>query len=235
MSGKIYYLKDNRTDLPFIETLTGLPFITTDRRNALVYADLLRPPWRVAQWTPTGLADAPFDDVIIDELATNPGPYTSPHLQLDGGWWQRTLDQINALTIHHTLSDSPHATAARYVNKNGGRPTIPYTVWITQTGQTLLCVTLTQGLWHDHTGHENMHLSVGLAGELHKYRPADVQLSAAAELCAWAIRSNALPNVDSPLDIKGHQDYIATTCPGWASEASGNWKDDFYQLLEAAL
>jgi hypothetical protein len=96
----------------------------------------------------------PWDRDITSELARNPGPYTSSHLQADNGWWRRTLDMIDAVTIHHTLSDSPHATARHYVDKSGGRPSIPYTIWITQTGEVLLCVPLEEGLWHDHTCEE---------------------------------------------------------------------------------
>jgi hypothetical protein len=176
----------------------------------------------------------PFRD-ISSELATNPGPYTSEWLQRDDGWWQRSLDQITHLTFHHTLSDSPHATAQHYVNKGGGRPTIPYTIWITQTGEVLKCVSLTDGLWHDHTGHENVHLSVGLAGQLHLYHPADVQLEAAALFAVWAIQSDTLPLIDSVHDIAGHRDWIATICPGWASDASGNWKPELYARTEALL
>ena len=178
--------------------------------------------------------DIPARD-ISSEMATNPGPYTNKLLNRDGGWWQRTLDQITHLTFHHTLSDSPHATAAHYINKDGGRPTTPYTVWITQTGEILLCVALIEGLWHDHTGHKNIHLSVGLAGRLHIYRPADVQLDAAAILAVWAIRSMALPQINGVGRITGHIDWIATQCPGWYSEASDNWKSDLYNRIGALL
>lgn len=180
-------------------------------------------------------AAEPWDRIIIDELAHNLGPYSSVYLMRDNGWWKRTLDQIDAVTIHHTLSDSVHATAAHYVKKDGGRPTIPYTVWITQTGEILLCVPLEQGLWHDHTGHRNTHLSVGLAGSLHLYEPAEVQLKAAVRVCVWAIRSDSLPGINGVDQITGHMDHIATACPGWASAKSGHWKARFYAMLEEAL
>lgn len=171
---------------------------------------------------------APFDRDISGELAKGDGKYTDPYLKLDGGWWQRKLEQIGFLTFHHTLSDSPHATAKHYVVKEGGRPTLPYSVWITQTGEILLCVPLTEGLWHDHTGHKNTHLSVGLAGQLHIYHPEDVQLDAAARFAAWAIKSDKLPGITSIERITGHMDWIATACPGWKSKESGNWKPELY-------
>jgi len=102
----------------------------------------------------------PWDKNIIDELARND---SCPGL-LANGWWQRTLNQIAGLTFHHTLSDSPHATASYYVKKGGGRPSLPYTIWVSQTGEILLCNRLEEGCWHNHQGHKNKQLSVGLAG-----------------------------------------------------------------------
>lgn len=168
---------------------------------------------------------APWSRDIRQELAFNPGPYTHPALQKSDGWWRRTLDQIDGVTVHHTLSDSPHATAEHYVTKGGGRPSIPYTIWVSQTGEVLLCVALEWGLWHDHTGHENTHLSVGLAGHLHKHYPAEAQLDAAARVCAWAIKE--LPGVRGIDDVRGHRDHVATVCPGWDA-----WRDDFYERLK---
>lgn len=188
---------------------------------------------RLEQLDRPGIPEVPWTRDIRSELPYNPGPYTSEALNRSGGWWKRTLDQITGVTIHHTLSDSPHATAAHYINKGGGRPTIPYTIWVTQTGEVLLCVALEQGLWHDHTGHENKSLSVGLAGHLHKYPPADVQLDAAVKVCVWAIRE--LPGVTSIEQIQGHRDRASTICPGWASSASGNWRDEFYKRFEERL
>ena len=176
-----------------------------------------------------------WDRDISGELAINPGPYTHPTLEAQGGWWQRTLAQIDGVTIHHTLSNSPHATAENYVQKGGGRPSIPYTLWITQTGEVLKCLDFTEGNWHDHVGNENRHLSVGLAGSLHLHAPPKAQLDAAAKVSAWVIESSALPGVTDIEQIKGHRDYVATTCPGWEANASGNWKDDFYAKLRELL
>lgn len=171
----------------------------------------------------------PWDKNIVAELATNdncPG-------SLADGWWQRELSQITGLTFHHTLSDSPHATASRYVKKDGGRPSIPYTIWISQTGEILLCNALEEGCWHNHQGHKNKQLSIGLAGSLHIHRPAEVQLDAAARVAVWAI---CHPEMNVELEtVKGHCDYIATQCPGWDSAASGHWKPELYEMIEALL
>lgn len=182
---------------------------------------------KVGGWEPA--AKVPWTRDISGELARNencPGA-------LSDGWWKRRLEQIDGLTFHHTLSDSPHATAAHYLHKGGGRPSIPYTIWISQTGEVLLCLALTEGCWHDHTGHKNTHLAVGLAGKLHLYRPADVQLQAAARVAAWAIESREMGITLET--VRGHRDLIATICPGWASKASGFWKDDLYERIEGLL
>ena len=174
------------------------------------------------------IPDEPFKD-IINELARNdncPG-------SLEDGWWQRTLDQIVGLTLHHTLSDSPHEFSKVYIRKDGGRPSVPYTIWVTQTGEALLCNPLEDGCWHDHTGHKNVNLSVGLAGRLHELHPAQVQLEAAARVVKWAVEH---PKMNITMDkVLGHMDVGTykgrTQCPGWDSEASGYWKDDLYELF----
>ena len=176
---------------------------------------------------------APWDKDITDELARNddcPG-------SLADGWWQRRLDQITGLTFHHTLSDSPHALASYYTKKDGGRPSTCYTIWITQTGEVLLCNALEEGCWHDHTGFKSQNLCVGLAGRLHEYHPADTQLQAAARVAAWAVHDSRM-NI-TPETVRGHMDvgtYAGkTVCPGWASAASGHWKPELYEMIEELL
>ena len=208
-----------------VDTAGGTPGPDVHRLNELgvdiALVTLAGTAYLKVLWTPKN---------IIDELARKPSGCPGV---LKNGWWQRTLDQITGVTFHHTLSDSPHVTASRYVKKDGGRPSIPYTIWITQTGEALLCNPLEDGCWHDHTGHKNINLSVGLAGTLHKYRPAQVQLEAAAQVVKWAIGH---PEMNITMDkVLGHMDVgeykDRTECPGWESAASDFWKDDFYKLL----
>lgn len=236
----IYFLRepDGKRWMP--DPLTGLPFYTYHYQYAKVVQDHEAQEgvnWQIVTARKDGEAavKTPWDKDLTGELATNPGPYENSYLKADGGWWQRTLDQIDILTFHHTLSDSPHATAQHYIVKDGGKPTTPYTIWITQTGEVYLCVPLTEGLWHDHTGHQNTHLSVGLAGSLHIHHPADVQLDAAARMAVWAIKSDMLPLITEIGHIKGHRDFIATACPGWSSAQSGNWKLELYNRIEEKL
>lgn len=184
---------------------------------------------QVAYFQKTIEMGPPWDRDISDELAHNencPGV-------LCNGWWQRTVEQINGLTFHHTLSNSPHAMARYYVTKDGGRPSIPYTIWITETGEILLCNALTEGVWHDHTGHKNTRLAVGLAGQLHIHHPSGAQLDAAAEVALWAIET--LPGIKGVDQIKGHMDVGKykdnTECPGWNSHWSGFWKPELYERI----
>lgn len=172
----------------------------------------------------------PWSKDLRSELSTNDN---CPGL-LKNGWWPRRLDQIVGVTFHHTLSNSPHATARYYVKKGGGRPTIPYTIWITETGEVLLCVSLEEGLWHDHTGHKNVHLSVGLAGGLHLSTPSLPQLDAAAKVAVWAIQSEDF-SVGGADDVKGHMDFIQTACPGWNDRRSDFWKARLYGRISALI
>jgi len=168
----------------------------------------------------------PYPDAedIRATLATN--AFCPPPLQ--NGWHQRKPAEITGLTIHHTLSWSPWATAAYYVLKTGGRPTIPYHYWVCPCGEVLHCLDLTQGCWHDHTGHHNTTVSIGMAGSLHLYRPTKRQLASAVALVTFLVFQLDLPQYE----VLGHNDRSApvgypTVCPGWDSAPSGRWRMDF--------
>jgi hypothetical protein len=78
-----------------------------------------------------------------------------------------------------------------------------------------------------------------MAGALHKYAPADVQIDATVKVCAWAINNPDIPLVNGIDKIKGHMDWTSTACPGWLGTGegapSGLWKPRFYARLEALL
>lgn len=178
----------------------------------------------------------PWDQDLVRELARNDN---CPGL-LANGWWQRKTNQIDRVTIHHTYGwVDLHTFCEWYVNSKGGRPSSPYTIWITPTGQIILVNELTEGCWHDHTGHENTHLSIGLAGALHLHRPPDVQLQAAARVCKWVIDNENIPLVNSIDHVNGHNAYYPTACPGWddrgEGKPSGYWRDAFYTILAEQL
>jgi len=148
---------------------------------------------------------------------------------LQNGWWARSLEQIDGITVHHTLTHNVSAVAAAYVNRDGGRPSIPYHLWITRDGEIAYCLDLAEGCWHDHTGHANTHVSVGLAGVLDVLPPTDAQIWAAARAVRGLLA--LLPGVTLG-SVWGHRRYIATRCPGWGQPpAFHEWRAVFYEGL----
>ena len=169
-----------------------------------------------------------------DKMPTNPTPDASSTLSRRAGWWRRSLDDIDGVTIHHTLSHNPEGLAA-YITKpkaNGGKgyPTTQYHVWITAEGDALWCVDFEEGLWHDHCGDKNTHISIGMAGRLHEGKPPQVQLNKAAEVSAYLMD---VFDIEAS-HVAGHNDWallfskVHTVCPGW--DVAG-WRNDFYTAL----
>ena len=142
-------------------------------------------------------------------------------------WWIRETGQLDAITIHHTLSHNPIGIAdyiTRSVHSGGkGRPTTEYTFWVTIDGEILYCVDIERGCWHDHTGHQNTHISVGMAGRWDYEPPPLAQMQSTADLCKHLMA--LYPSIAS---VKGHCDYFSTACPGWNG---AGWKAQFYNLL----
>ena len=156
------------------------------------------------------------------KLPPHPNP-TAPT-----AWWRRDPDDITGITIHHTISHDPLATA-RYCTLGKGRPSIQYHWWVNADGEIFLCAPVDWGMWHDHCGHRNHHISVGLAGALHIHQPPPIQLHAAGALVAWLMDLCEIPL----LQVQGHNDrYPHTLCPGW--DVAG-WRDRFYHTLEEFL
>lgn len=173
----------------------------------------------------------PWSRDISSELPTNEN---CPGILADG-WWQRTPDQIRSICFHHTCGwTDPHLLAAWYIQKDGGRPSTPYSIWISASGEVLLCNQLEVGCWHNHAGHENVDLSVALAGSLHIDYPPPAQLDAAARVAAWAIQSPLLPLVSDISCIKGHRDFYPTKCPGW-DDCDPHWRANLYTRIGGLL
>jgi len=144
---------------------------------------------------------------------------------LQSGWWQRTLSQITGITLHHTIGVSPLATTQAYLQKDGGRPSIPYHFWVHRDGQVSYCLDLTEGCWHDHTGYKNKHVSVGLAGVLDEDPPTQAQLQAVIRLTRRLMAGLGI----SVAGVKGHRDFMATRCPGWGAPPNYlPWRAEFY-------
>jgi len=163
----------------------------------------------------------PYED-IVEHIPVNPDPSDPPT------WWMRQPGEIRGITIHHTLSHDPR-NVARYVIEKKGRPTLPYHFWVSKDGECWLCVPLTFGMWHDHTGHRNVNISVGMAGHLHKVKPTRAQLEATVKLVAWLMGEYGV----ALEEVQGHCDrYDKTVCPGWDTN---HWRTQFYEALQEVI
>ena len=171
-----------------------------------------------------------------DEMPVNSHPTHSDFVRCFPGrdmWPLRNLSDITGITIHHSMSHSPLATA-RYCTAGKGYPTIQYHYWVSASDgcECYMLVDPAVALWHDHTGAHPRTLSVALAGRWDHHTPPGEQLQAVAELCVWLMHQYAIPTGE----VKGHTDRAGrnkygkpiTVCPGWYS---GVWHDTFFKIL----
>ena len=154
------------------------------------------------------------------------------------GWinWA-TLTDVYGITIHHTMSHSPIATA-KYCVKGKGYPSIQYHFWVSANDNCDVwqVADLADALWHDHTGsHADGRgtIAVGLAGSLHTKKPPEQQLMKAASLVVWLMKEYTIPRNE----VRGHQGRAAeagydTVCPGWHV---ARWRNDWEGTLDDAL
>lgn len=146
-------------------------------------------------------------------------------------WPTRT--ECTGITIHHTLSHSPRATAA-YITKSKGYPTTQYAYWVSADDgcPVYQCLRDSVACWHDHTGRLQTTISIGMAGKLHKAAPSLEQMDACAQLCVVLMKRHSF-GTDQ---VQGHlararlvkPEPVYTVCPGW--NVSG-WRSDFFGLL----
>lgn len=180
--------------------------------------------------------EPPWQD-IISTLPTNSTPSHPDLVKRKWNWWPiRHPNDVAGITIHHTMSHSPEATA-RFCTGPKRYPSIQYHLWVSQADgcPITLCAPLSWMIWHDHTGAKPSTISVGMAGHLHKVRPPDEQIQATALLVAYLMKEYDIPLAQ----VKGHRDRYPTDCPGWTatgrSRPSGNWRNDFYHAVHAQL
>jgi len=177
-----------------------------------------------------------FTFQIVDRIAefdaiVNPRPFHRDFVRCFPGasvWPVR--DTITGITIHHTMSHSPVATA-RYCTRVKGYPTTQYTYWVSADDgcPVYQCLRDSVACWHDHTGRLQTTISVGMAGRLDVAKPPLEQIAACVNLCAALMRRYGL-QIEQ---VKGHNDrYSGTVCPGWDVSS---WRDDFYEMLRGRL
>ncbi len=179
--------------------------------------------------------EEPWTDRIAD-MPTNFQPFHPDFVRNFPGatTWplRRSLADIRGLTIHHTLSHSPEATARHIVNGKG-YPTSQYHFWVSAAdgAPTWLLVDPLLKVWHDHTGAYPKTVSIGMAGRLHEAKPPQEQMDSLLRLVyylmgQWHLRVS---------QVEGHLERaaaggIGTLCPGWVA---ADWRGDFYNQLEA--
>ncbi len=170
---------------------------------------------------------AEFDEIV------NRKPFHRDFIRTFGelatAWPTRT--ECTGITIHHTLSHSPTATAG-YIVRSKGYPTTQYSYWVSADDgcPVYWCLYDHVACWHDHTGRLQTTMSVGMAGGLHRATPPFEQMEACANLC-WVLMKRYGFGVDQ---VQGHNDRakkagVSTVCPGW--DAAG-WRNEFYEILQ---
>jgi hypothetical protein len=181
-----------------------------------------------------GASASPLFTDRINEMARSDHPFNADITRLGLFDWP-VLTEVTGVTIHHTMSHSPEATA-RYCVNTKGHATIQYHFWVSAGDGCPVwqLVELDRAIWHDHTGAHldgRATLSVGLAGSLHIAKPPDEQLQAAARLVVWLMDEYDLPREQ----VQGHCDRAGagvTVCPGWYE---AGWRPDWEAALTLAL
>lgn len=198
----------------------------------------------IAESLAAEIEGAPAWTDIRARMPVNPAP-DEAWLKANGitDWWERTPEQITGITIHHVASNGDPFVSARYITKpvaQGGKglPRMQYNFWIEPSGEILYCLDVKYGPWHDNCGHQNKHVSIALNGALHKTRPTQAALTAAARLVVWLMEEYGI-QIENVL---GHNEWAIrclnrttnyTICPGW-TYMPPFWKNDFYAALDDA-
>ncbi len=145
-----------------------------------------------------------------------------------------TRKECTGITIHHTLSHSPTATAG-YITRSKGYPTTQYSYWVSAGDgcPVYQCLRDSVACWHDHTGRLQTTISVGMAGRWDREKPALEQIEATVNLCWELMKRYGFPS----RNVLGHRERalaanVSTVCPGWYA---AKWLDEFFTALDAVV
>ncbi|WP_299368326.1 peptidoglycan recognition family protein [Winogradskyella sp.] len=128
----------------------------------------------------------------------------------------RLLSDIDKIIVHHAGVEGQTAEDyARYHVNTKGRPGISYHLVIEKDGLAVIGNPLENVPWHT-SGENERSIGIVLSGNFDETQPTPAQLRT-LELVIRDIR-NQLPQ---PIEVYGHQDFAATSCPG----------DNLYPLL----
>lgn len=153
---------------------------------------------------------------LRDKLPHNSSADNPEFPQRDVDW--AIVTEKTAITLHHIGAENtmPEGVAAwtcrSYYSGGKGLPRLQYHYWVARDGTIYYCVDEKFGFWHDHCGYPNSHLSVGMDGNLAVNPPTTEQLDATAKLLYWLMEKYGFTQDE----LKGHNAYAMTACPGWA-------------------
>lgn len=121
----------------------------------------------------------------------------------------RNLSQISQIVVHHSAS-STHMAAdfARWHVEDRGWPGMGYHFAIEKDGSIVMGNPLTNISYHT-SGENTKSVGIVLSGNFNNEQPTPEQLESLDKLIAYLRQE--LPQ---PLEVYGHRDFKATSCPG---------------------
>jgi hypothetical protein len=170
---------------------------------------------------PRPMVDRPSIVNLVYDLPRNP----------DRRYEMRSLARIQQLVIHHTgaaPSTGVRAIAQKHVEELGW-PGIGYHFVVAEGGTLYQTNDLATVAFHARQANPTT-VGVALCGNFNEAVPSDAQLDSTGRLCAYLLRELSLP----PDNVRGHQVFAETDCPGrnWAEEAV--WKDALLDRIRQA-
>lgn len=138
-------------------------------------------------------------------------------------WKQRTIDQINKVVIHQSMSSGTtsginhyHVTPSEnnHLSKTGC-PHIAYHFTIESDGQIYKCNSLTDIVWHT-KGQNTSGIGICVLGDfdgtghITGNKPTDAQLDS----CKWLMEYLLKTYQISRMQFSGHSDHGKPACPG---------------------
>jgi len=139
--------------------------------------------------------------------------------QAGRSWYQRQVNTISVITIHHTASRQvdDDATALNNVYRahvNNGWPGFAYHFFIAKSGNIYQVNAFEDVSWHDTRNYDS--IGVCLDGYFHpdiNEKPTQEQLKSLKELLDWLCTEN--PQFPaSHANVYGHRERSSTACPG---------------------
>lgn len=158
-----------------------------------------------------GLVPRPPIQDVVDSLLKHPTKT----------YETRTLDKITTVVVHHTAAPGTVGPVqiARYQVNSNDWPGIGYHFVIMADGTIYQTNHLETISFHAREANP-YSVAVCFAGHFVPGGPTDVQLQSGGQLLAYLLPTLKL----GPEVVKGHKDFVATTCPGTEWDTGLNWR-----------